>query len=360
MRGVGPLVSLGGHAIILFWGLISFAPEPLESDFVEALPVEFVTIAEVTDLTKGVRSAPKVIQSEETVETPDVASKEISKTPGPAEKPIETPKPVTVPVPEVAEKPVEATPPEPAPEPTPQPEPEPEPEPVATPPQPEPEPAPAPVPAPPQETAKAEPSPPEQAVASVDPLANIIDEAPKPEPQKTEPVKQPEPAKQPEPIKEVTAITEAAKPAPAPRLNPRPKVRTAAKEPDLLNKKKPASNTGGKPLQTASLGTSTGQTGAKLTQTELDGLRDAIQRCWVLPQGYSAGRDFRAKVKAQLSEDGRIKGRVDVVSVTGFDGSGGAFLVRNAVKVAIEKCQPYKLPASKYSQWQNLEVTFYP
>jgi len=146
MRGIGPLVSLGGHAIILFWGLISFAPEPLESDFVEALPVEFVTIAEVTDLTKGVRSAPKVIDSEETVETPEVASKEISKAPGPAEKPIETPKPVTVPVPQVAEKPVEATPPEPAPEPTPQPEPEPAPEPVATPRQPEPEPEPEPAP----------------------------------------------------------------------------------------------------------------------------------------------------------------------------------------------------------------------
>ena len=348
MRGVGPFVSLGGHAVILFWGLVSFAPEPLESDFVEALPVEFVTIAEVTDLTKGVREAPEVIESEETVETPEVESEEISEAPGPAEKPVEEPEPI--PVPDVAEKPVEATPAQPEPEPTP-PEPvkdttPPAPAPVPTPPKPieevkvEAEPEPEPEPEKPEPPKKAEVAPPK------DPLSDIIEEAP-----------------EPEPIKEVAAAATAASTppsAPAPRLNPRPKIKTAAKKPDLLDKKKPASNSGGKPKKVASRGTSTGRTGAKLTQTELDGLRDSIQRCWSLPPGYSAGRDFQAKVKARLSPDGRLKGRVNVVSVSGFDGSGGAFLVKNAVKVAIEKCQPYKLPASKYSEWENLEVTFYP
>lgn len=348
MRGVGPLVSLGGHAIILFWGLISFAPEPLESDFVEALPVEFVTIAEVTDLTKGVRTAPKVIESEEIVETPEAVSEEISETPGPAEKPLETPDPV--PVPKVAEKPVEAAP-EPETEPTP-PEPEPVKEPVPLPPAPIPEPEPPkpveevkPEPTPEPESVKPEPPKITELAPPIDPLADIIEDAP-----------------EPAPVKEVATETAAPTPpsAPAPRLNPRPKVRTAAKEPDLLDKKKPATNAGGQPKKQASQGTSTGRTGAKLTQTELDGLRDSIQRCWALPPGYSAGRDFQAKVKVRLSPDGRINGRVNVVSVSGFDGSGGAFLVKNAVKVAIEKCQPYKLPASKYSEWENLEVTFYP
>lgn len=314
MRGVGPLLSFGGHAAVLFWGLISFAPEPLESDFVEALPVEFVTIAEVTDLTKGVREAPEVIDSEEIVETPEVPSDVISEAPGPAEKPAEEPDPV--PVPEVAEKPVEATPPEP-----------------------EPTPAPKPI-----EEAKLEPEP-EPAPPEADPLADIIEETPEPE------------------VEEAAAETPPAPTppsAPAPRLNPRPKVKTAAKKPDLLDKKDPVSAAGGKPQKVASRGTSTGRTGAPLTQTELDGLRDAIQRCWALPPGYSAGRDFQAKVRARLSPDGRIKGRVNVVSVSGFDGSGGAFLVKNAVKVAIEKCQPYKLPANKYAEWESLEVTFYP
>lgn len=119
MRSVGSFVSLGGHAVILFWGLVAFAPEPLESDFVEALPVEFITIAEVTDLTKGVRDAPEVIDSEEIVETPEVASEEISEAPGPVDTPVETPDPI--PVPEIAEKPVEAKPEEPEPEPEPEP-----------------------------------------------------------------------------------------------------------------------------------------------------------------------------------------------------------------------------------------------
>ena len=355
MRGIGPFVSLGGHAVILFWGLVSFAPEPLESDFVEALPVEFVTIAEVTDLTKGVRDAPEVIDSEEIVETPEVPSEELSEAPGPAEAPAEKPDPI--PVPEVAEKPVEAKPEEA--EPTP-PEPIEEVKPEPTPPEP-PKPIeevkPAPVPEPLPEPAPERPKSPEitELAPPKDPLSDIIEDAPEPEPIK-------EVTAPPEPVKETAAKPAAPTPpsAPAPRLNPRPKVKTAAKKPDLLNKKKPATNAGGKPKKTASKGTSTGRTGAKLTQTELDGLRDAIQRCWSLPPGYSAGRDFQAKVKARLSPDGRLKGRVNVVSVSGFDGSGGAFLVKNAVKVAIEKCQPYKLPANKYSEWENLEVTFYP
>lgn len=362
MRGIGPIVSIGGHAIILFWGLISFAPEPLESDFVEALPVEFVTIADVTDLTKGVKTAKKVIDSEETVEKPDIVSKAISKAPGPAEKPVETPDPVPVPVPDVAKKPVEARPPEPTPEPAP---PEPKPEEAAKPEPPAPKAEPKPVEAAKPEPAKPEPPKPVEVARAPDLLADLIEKTPEKTPEKApekpvepKPVEKKAEAKaEPEPVEQKT---EAPPPAtPAPRLNPRPKVKTAAVAPELLDKRKPATNTGGQPEKAASLGTSTGSVGAKLTQTELDGLRDAIQRCWSLPPGYSAGRDFQAKVRTRLSKDGRVEGRIDVVSVTGFDG-GPPILIRNAVKVAIEKCQPYKLPSNKFAEWQNLEVTFYP
>lgn len=346
MRGVGPVLSVSAHAVVLFWGLLSVAPDPLDSEFVEALPVEFVTIAEVTDLTKGVKTAPEVIDSEETVETPDVASEQVSENPGPAETPAETPEPE--PTPEIAKETVKAPPPEPAPEPVPTPEPEPEPEPVEVA-----KPEPTPEPPKPPEPAPEPPKPPEPIEEARAPDASALEDLIE---EKLEEPETPEPAT-PEPVQEAAPTPPAA---PAPRLNPRPKVKTAAAKPqELLDKKQPTTNAGGKPKQTASLGTSTGNKGAKLTQTELDGLRDAIQRCWSLPPGYSAGKDFRAKVRTRLSQDGRVDGRVTVVSVTGFDG-GPPILVRNAVKVAIEKCQPYKLPSAKFAEWKNLEVTFYP
>ncbi len=359
MRGIGPLVSVGGHAAFLLWGLVSFAPEPLEADFSEALPVEFVTISEVRDLTKGVRDEKEIIKSEETVKSPDNARGEISKTPGPAEKPVEEARPV--PVDNQEERAVEKTPEPALPEPTPNIT---EPKEVVEAPL-----APKPPLAPPErqqkvpETAKPEPEvvkpdPVEESepVEEKDPLADLINEVEEENtPEEVE--KQIETTQQTENQQET--VQPAPPSAPAPRLNPRPKTKTAAVRPDLLDKKKAATNAGGRPPKKASLGTKTGRQGAKLTQTELDGLRDAIQRCWALPPGYSAGQDFSAKVKTRLTRDGRVDGRVQIISVNGFQG-GPSLLVKNAVKVAIEKCQPYKLPAGKYAEWQNLEVTFYP
>ncbi|MEP6444279.1 MAG: hypothetical protein ABJ034_05250 [Hyphomicrobiales bacterium] len=361
MRGTGHAISFVGHAALLTWGLVSFAPDPFDEPLVETIPIEFVTISEVTDVTKGVKTAKEVIDSEETTETPDVETPEVAEDPGPAEKPAEEPKPE--PVKEAAKKPVEATPPEPKAEPVPEP-PKPEP-PTPEPPKPEPPkpepPKPAPVPAPPP---------------------------PRPEPPKPEPVKEVKPAPEPPKLVEVAkapdasaledliaeelkepAKVEAAKPvaeapkspsAPAPRLNPRPKIKTASAKPtELLDKKKPKSSASGKPKKKASVGTKTGRKGAPLTQSELDGLSDSIKRCWNLPQGYTAGKDFQAKVQAKLAKDGSVVGKVKVLSVTGFSG-GNSFLIKNAVNVAIKKCAPYKLPAAKYDEWKDLVVNFHP
>lgn len=345
MRGFSSTLSFVGHAALLTWGLYSVAPEPFEDQLVEALPVEFITISEVTDLTKGVKTAKKVIDSEEITETPQTVSEIISENPGPAEAPAEKPEPE--PVKQVAKETVKASPPEPKSEPEPTPIPLPEPEPVEVA-----QPKPVPLPEPdPVKIAKPEPEPtpePEKPVevASLED-ASALEELIKKELEKQDPV---------------TATPPAPAPAvPAPRLNPRPKKqRLAAADPTkLLNKKEPRTNSGGKPKKKASLGTKTGTRGAKLTQTELDGLRDAIQRCWNLPPGYSAGRNFHAKVRTTLSKDGRVTGRVKVVSVTGYDG-GPPLLIKKAVSDAIQGCAPYKLPSAKYAEWKDLEVTFYP
>src|SRR5215208_3605946 len=114
----GLTVSIVAHAVILGLGFIAF-PEgrPFQADNIEALPVELVSISDVTDLLKGNKKS-EIVPKENPQPKPTVKAE----TPAPpAEKP--EPKPV-----EAAPPPAPAPAPAPAPDP-PKPEPKQEPEP---------------------------------------------------------------------------------------------------------------------------------------------------------------------------------------------------------------------------------------
>src|SRR5258707_14522058 len=101
----GLTVSIIGHAAILGFGLIAFTQgAPLQAPDIEALPIDLVTEADVTDLLKGDKKS-EIVPKENPQPTPIVKAE----TPAP---PAEKPEP----------KPVEAAPP-PAPAPAPAPEP---------------------------------------------------------------------------------------------------------------------------------------------------------------------------------------------------------------------------------------------
>ena len=103
----GLAVSSIGHAIVLGWGLIAFAPAMFDTPPTEAMPVDLVPISEITQLQKGNRNAPKQDQAKQAAEK--VA--EAKQAPEAEKKPKE---------PEV--KTAAAPPPPPPPEPKPQPE----------------------------------------------------------------------------------------------------------------------------------------------------------------------------------------------------------------------------------------------
>lgn len=126
---VGLIASVAGHAALLGWGLLAFPDaESFTSPPVESMPVDLVSIEELTRLQKGEKDAElREVAAVSPTETP------VEETAQPAEKPGEA---VQEPTPAATE----ATP---APEPVPAPEPEPAPPPVEA----KPEPAPAPEPA---------------------------------------------------------------------------------------------------------------------------------------------------------------------------------------------------------------------
>jgi colicin import membrane protein len=53
------VISAIGHAIVLLWGVWSFAAKPLPVPPAEAVPVSLITTSELSQMTKGVKDAPK-------------------------------------------------------------------------------------------------------------------------------------------------------------------------------------------------------------------------------------------------------------------------------------------------------------
>jgi outer membrane biosynthesis protein TonB len=55
----GLTISALAHAALLLWGLISFSARPLEAAPTDALPVDIISDKEFSEMTKGVKNAPK-------------------------------------------------------------------------------------------------------------------------------------------------------------------------------------------------------------------------------------------------------------------------------------------------------------
>jgi outer membrane biosynthesis protein TonB len=304
----GFTVSIIGHAAILGFGLLAFASsKPLEAEKIEALPVDLVTTAEVTDLLQGDKSS-KVVPEEKPQPAPSIEAK------APAPKPEEKP----------AEKPIEAVTPPPPPPPPPEPEPKPEPEPevAALPPAPdvrvEPEPAPvaeAPVP-------KPRPAPPKP------------EAKPKPEPPKPPAVE----AKKEE--KEFNADDIAA----------------------LLNKQDPAG--GGTPTPNPdpqTLGSIEGHEGAAMTQSEIAALKARLYRCWNPPVAVREAGALVVEVRITLLPDGSLSGQPQIVGVSMASDPLSQVAAEAAIR-AVVQCAPFGdiLRPETYALWNQINFVFDP
>lgn len=340
----GVALSSTAHAAVLAWGLLSFsAPAPLEVADVEALPIDIVPIEEFTQSVEGDKKAdlsetpaPKPTQRPDVVENAenigesqnDLKSQPEAK---PAEQPVETAKAETPP---------------PAPKPTPAPEIEE-------------------VPPAPEDT----PAPTTEMSALNDPAVPITEETPVEEAAPAESSEQfaslqdvaAVPIKRPEPPKPKTAETtqrkKPDKPASTRSASSDKKEESVTDEiASLLNKQEPASSGAKTSDQQASLGTSKPSKSGKLSASELDALRAAIEQCWSVPAGLADAEDMRVTVTIRLTPDGNIEGRPDVQASGGESGARRAFA--GSARRAVQKCAPYSLPTEKYDTWAEVVVNF--
>jgi outer membrane biosynthesis protein TonB len=238
----GLAISASLHAAVLLWGLVSFGVKPLESAEGDSLPVDIISDTEYSQLTAGVRNAPKVVKPAPLVEKIDKPNPVDESTPKVAPKQeIRTASAAPVPIPEVK-------PPEPKPE-----------------------------------KAKA-PEP--------DPIAEALK---KEEAKRKEEAKKREERKRKEEAKkkrEEKKQEQAFDPNQIAALLDKRRPQRLAAAGATLN-------------STPSLGLPRGSA-ATLTQTEIDALRAQIQACWNPPAGSLDAKELIVRIRLQLHEDGSL------------------------------------------------------
>lgn len=343
----GLTTSLVMHAAFIGFGLVSLSsPKPLEVADVEALPVDIVSFAELTQVQKGDREAP-VQERSAPKPTEKTESVENAVNTGDNEVDLKTP-----PIPDSRPKEVEtatAPPPDPRPDLTEKPKTADDPAPSA-----EARPVPAtevtPEPAPKQDIL---PDPAEKPVSAENPDAEIVklpDTAPVPQARPKPP--QAQTAKAPE-------RKDSEKPSPEEKksASATEKKFDAGEIAELINREKPSG--GGAQRSTPEAAAGGKETrGEKLSQNELDALRRSIEIRWDTgPFASSAGAsDVFVTVILTLKPNGEFDRRPQISA------SGGEAQLRkvieNSVRQAVYEARPFNLPRDKYETWKEMKINF--
>lgn len=323
------LVSALLHFAIIAAAIISLPDsDGFTTAPVVALPVELVSIEEVTDLTAGDVRETEVVEdaAEATVETElDAQPDEMPGATGEEADVVATDEDARVNA-DLSSSPDPAAEPEPADAPTEEPAEAPEPVEAAAP---EPEPV-------------QEPAPAETDFAALEPAPAPQTEAP-PEPKRPE------------------TVVPNRKPTPPPRRTQEARRQEAAPDAfdaqrlsQLINRTDPSG--GGTGAGNASLGTSDGRSGATLTLSEMDALRAQMQQCWNPPIGLAGAEYMVVTVQIRLLPDGAVDSIIDV-----GNGVGALYdTASDSARRAVIQCQPYRLPPQKYDAWKDVQVTFDP
>jgi colicin import membrane protein len=90
----------------------------------------------------------------------------------------------------------------------------------------------------------------------------------------------------------------------------------------------------------------------------MDALRQRLGQCWSIPAGADEGDSLKVSVRFRLDRSGNLEGRPEVVR--GGANSGAARIAAESAVRAVQKCEPFNLPADKYETWAEVVVNFDP
>lgn len=161
-------------------------------------------------------------------------------------------------------------------------------------------------------------------------------------------------------------VTEAETPAAAPTTSVRPRNRPKSppKVAETPTPDAPASDAIADAVAAAvadgATDTTAAPSGPPLTRGEKDALRVAVSACWNLGSSSSEALNTTVVVSVRMSQSGKPES-VTMLSSNGTS-ENATRIAFDAARRAVLRCQKggYKLPSDKYSQWQDIEITFNP
>jgi len=302
---MGLTISVVGHAAALLWAVVTFGVTPHNAPPPESLPIDIISAKEFSQMTAGIKTAPKVQAAKPLVEK------------------VAEPKPVDNAATKVTEKPeiitASAQMSDPAPKP---PEPKPTPKVEAKP------------EAKPQEAEK-------KADAKPDPATEALKK---------------DDGKKHEAKKEEAKVPVPKKPPPQPKPLD---FKNIEQKLALLDKREGQRRayTGETLNATPSLGTSSGHA-PTLSQNEMDALRACLADRWNLPAGAAESKDLNIEVQMLLERDGSLSREPRVLNRSAHPFFQVA--AESALR-AIRACAPFSfLPVAKYEAWKDIEINFNP
>jgi hypothetical protein len=195
-------------------------------------------------------------------------------------------------------------------------------------------------------------------------------EPPAPQPQEMTPVEPPAPPPPPEKV-EVAPEVEKAPPKEPEKPKVAEKPKPAPEKPKqekfdinnimaMLDKKAPppkaqSATQGDRAIRGAGLQDA-------MTMELGDALRNQIAQCWNPPVGSPNPERLIVTFRMFLAPDGNVAQPPQLTADSAGAASRDPFAraAADAARRAIYECMPYKLPANRYSQWRDIEVTFDP
>ena len=101
--------------------------------------------------------------------------------------------------------------------------------------------------------------------------------------------------------------------------------------------------------------------GAQLTASEIDLIRQQIERCWNIPEGARDDKDLVVEIRVSVDRDGDV--RQASILDSGSTTSDPVFrAAADSAKRALfnPQCRPLRLPPDKYESWKEFIMDFSP
>jgi outer membrane biosynthesis protein TonB len=100
---------------------------------------------------------------------------------------------------------------------------------------------------------------------------------------------------------------------------------------------------------------------AKISADDTAAFRNRLKACATLPASVSPNDQIKIVMRVRFKRDGTLAGEPKLQEGPGVSGIAKGVAMRDSAVAALHACQPFTmLPADKYNEWKELDLSFTP